>query len=64
MTATDPAIAAMERRIENLNREIEVAQAKLPRAHAAIRSRQTTLARLQAQLALARESRLTHAAHE
>lgn len=47
----------LRRRIESLRAEILAAQAKIPRTHEAIRMRQQTLARLEAQLALEDELR-------
>ncbi len=64
MTSPIVTTSALVTRIESLGREIAAAQAKLPRAHEAIRSRQATLARLQAQLALNGESRPAQRSYE
>lgn len=50
-------LAALRSRIDSLRTEIAAAEAKIPRTREAIRIRQQTLARLEAQLALEGESR-------
>lgn len=55
---TSPDFAGnLRRRVEALRAEIAAAQAKIPRTREAIRIRQQTLSRLEAQLALDGESR-------
>lgn len=56
-TTRPDRLAALRQRIESLRAEIVAAQAKIPRTRDAIRVRQQTLARLEAQLALEGESR-------
>lgn len=63
MSTTDTP-EALRARIATLREEIRAAEAKIPRTVESIRTRKTTLARLEAKLALVGEPHLARSYHE